>query len=103
MEKNFEIQDNLLWIKMPRELDHHMAAYIREEADQNLLNSKVEHVVFNFEETQFMDSSGIGVIVGRYKLISQIGGKVIVYHPNSRIKKMMLLSGLKDYIEIVEE
>lgn len=102
MEKNFEIQDNLLWVRMPKELDHHMAAYIRQQADEKLLNSQAEHVVFDFEKTQFMDSSGIGVIVGRYKLVARLGGKVIAYHPNDRIKKMMLLSGLKDYVEIVD-
>lgn len=102
MEENFRIQDNLLWISMPKEMDHHMAEYIREIADRKILNEQVENVVFDFAKTEFMDSSGIGVIAGRYKKVASFGGKVIVLHANKRMQKIILLSGLSEFVEIID-
>ena len=62
--EQFAVIDNYLCIKMPQEVDHHGAAGIRENADRLLLNEKVRNIVFDFEDTTFMDSSGIGIIIG---------------------------------------
>lgn len=101
MEGTFAILDRHLMIKMPRELDHHNAARIRENADHYLLEDNVDHVVFDFEDTVFMDSSGIGVIMGRYKKVSCFGGKVYAIHTNQRIRKIMKMSGLQNIVEIM--
>ena len=103
MKEKISIRDNLLWIRMPRELDHHEAAAIREEADEKMMRERVEHVVFDFSQTEFMDSSGIGVIVGRYKKMDCLGGKVIAVHTNKRIRQILDLAGLDRLLEIVEE
>ena len=79
MEQNteeFAIINNYLCIRMPREVDHHGAAGIRESADRLILDDQVKNIVFDFENTTFMDSSGIGIIIGRYRKISCFGGKV---------------------------
>lgn len=102
MEEMFTLEDNYLKILMPEELDHHNAEGIREAADEYLLTGQAKHVVFDFARTGFMDSSGIGVIAGRYKKASCFGGKVLAVNVNSRIRKILLLSGLKDMIEIVD-
>lgn len=102
MEQMFTVKDNCLRIVMPEEMDHHSAKIIREGADEYLLAGKAEHVIFDFGKTRFMDSSGIGVIAGRYKKVSCFGGKVMAVHANRRIRKILLLSGLKDMIEIVD-
>lgn len=102
MKENFQIQDNLLWIHMPKELDHHRALFISRTADEKLLNDEVKSVVFDFGETEFMDSSGIGVIVGRYKKVEVLGGRIIVLHANKRIKKIILMSGLRNLVEIMD-
>lgn len=102
MEEMFEVKDDCLKITMPEEMDHHKAEQIREGADEYLLLGKVQHVVFDFSRTRFMDSSGIGVIAGRYKKVSCYGGRVMVVHANSRIRRIIKLSGLKDMIEIVD-
>ena len=60
--EQFAVIDNYLCIKMPQEVDHHGAAGIRENADRLLLDEKVRNIVFDFEDTTFMDSSGIGII-----------------------------------------
>lgn len=102
MEEMFEVKDDCLKITMPEEMDHHKAERIREGADEYLLLGKVQHVVFDFSQTRFMDSSGIGVIAGRYRKVSSYGGKVLAVHANSRIRRIIKMSGLKDMIEIVD-
>lgn len=102
MEEKFQIVDNFLVVKVPEELDHHQAAYVRQYTDKYLLDERVEHVVFDFENTKFMDSSGIGMIVGRYKKVSCFGGKILIANAGERIRKILLLSGLEDMIEWIE-
>ena len=75
MEKMFMVKDGWLTITMPEEMDHHKAEEIREGADDYLLTGKVLHVIFDFSNTKFMDSSGIGVIAGRYKRFPATGEK----------------------------
>ena len=72
--EDFQIIDNCLMVRMPEEVDHHRASYICEGADRLLVRENVENVVFDFEDTRFMDSSGIGIIMGRYRKISCFGG-----------------------------
>ncbi len=98
---NFAIIENYLCIRMPREVDHHGAAAIRENADRLLLNDKVQNIVFDFEDTTFMDSSGIGIIIGRYKKISCFGGKVYAIHVDERIRKILRTSGMASIIEVL--
>ena len=65
------------------------------------MDEKVGNVVFDFERTTFMDSSGIGIIVGRYKKISCFGGKVFAINADNRIRRILLLSGLHKIVEIM--
>lgn len=102
MKETFVVKGNCLKITMPEEMDHHKAEKIRQGADEYLLIGKVQHVVFDFADTKFMDSSGIGVIAGRYKKVSSYGGKVMIAHANPRIRRIIMLSGLKDMVEIVD-
>lgn len=105
MEKNMEeyaIIDNYLCIRMPREVDHHGAASIRECADRLILDDKVKNIVFDFENTTFMDSSGLGIIIGRYRKISCFGGKVYAINVSERISRILKASGMSSIIEILE-
>lgn len=94
--------DNYLMIRMPDEIDHHHSVNISRTADKYILDEQIGNVVFDFERTTFMDSSGIGIIVGRYKKISCFGGKVYAIHVDSRIRRILLLSGLHNIVEIME-
>ncbi len=99
--EEFQVIDNCLMILLPEEVDHHMAAYICENADRYLLNEGVEHVVFDFERTKFMDSSGIGIIMGRYKKIACFGGKVYVIHADRQMQRILNLSGISKIVEVL--
>ena len=104
MEQNMEeyaIIDNYLCIKMPQEVDHPGAAGIRACADRLILDDKVKNIVFDFENTTFMDSSGLGIIIGRYRKISCFGGKVYAINTNERISRILKASGMSAIIEIL--
>jgi stage II sporulation protein AA (anti-sigma F factor antagonist) len=99
--EEFAVIDDYLCIRMPLEVDHHGASSIREGADKLILDDKVKNIVFDFEQTRFMDSSGIGIIIGRYRKISCVGGKVYAINANDRITKMLSTSGMSSIIEIL--
>lgn len=102
MEENFKVIDNYLMVKMPEEIDHHKSSYISENADRFIMQNKVNNVVFDFEDTRFMDSSGIGIIMGRYKKIACFGGKVFAVNTDNRIKHLLIISGLHKIVEIMD-
>lgn len=100
--EEFQVIDNCLMIKLPEEVDHHRASYISEQADWYIVKENVNHVIFDFEDTRFMDSSGIGIITGRYKKISCFGGKVFAIHPDRQMRRILCISGLNKFVEIME-
>lgn len=100
---NYQVQENCLTIFLPSEIDHHNAEDIRKHADKVIEEQQIRCVIFDFEETNFMDSSGIGVIMGRYKLIYLLGGEVWAIHTNERMKKILTMSGVTRIIQIYEE
>ena len=100
--EEFKIIDNYLMIRLPDEIDHHKSVDISKKADRYILSKKVGNVVFDFERTTFMDSSGIGIILGRYKKISCFGGKVYAVNADSRIRRILLMSGLQNIVEIMD-
>ena len=63
---SYEAHGQTLVIHLPKELDHHNAEEIKREADRLLGTRNIRSIIFDFEKTSFMDSSGIGMIMGRY-------------------------------------
>ena len=100
MEHRYEREYGCLILRMPRELDHHQAEILKEEADELIKNYPVRSLVFDFTDTQFMDSSGIGVIIGRCKNVRFSGGYVRAVHLNGQIQRIFQLSGLRKIIEV---
>ena len=100
--EEFKVIDHCLMIRLPEEIDHHKSAYICDKADKLILSDEVNNVVFDFEDTRFMDSSGIGIILGSYKKISCFGGKVYAIHADRQIRRILMISGLSKLVEIME-
>lgn len=103
MKDIFRVEGEILRIMVPKELDHHNCIAIRETADLIIMQENISEILFDFQNTEFMDSSGIGVMVGRYKNMKCLGGTVAAIHANQRIKKIFLLSGLSKMIMIYEQ
>lgn len=100
---DYEVNRTCLTIFLPCELDHHASEEIRKEADQLMLRENIRTIVFDFERTSFMDSSGIGVIMGRYRNISMSGGSVTAIHVSDRINRILKLSGLYKIMKIITD
>ena len=103
MEVLYEVRGRNLLIYLPEELDHHNAKIITEQSDWYIISNKIQNIIFNFKRTKFMDSSGIGVIMGRYKTICLLGGEIWAVHANKRIQKILTLSGMTKIMQIYEE
>ncbi|MGV8145717.1 MAG: anti-sigma F factor antagonist [Alkaliphilus sp.] len=89
-----EVKGNKLIVTLSGELDHHVAKSIRAELDELILRKSTKNLIFDMSQLQFMDSSGIGVILGRYKNIMRKGGKVAVVNVSDRIERIFSMSGL---------
>ena len=99
----YQVQENCLTIFLPSELDHHNAEEIRRDADMLIEQHHIKCVIFDFADTKFMDSSGIGVIMGRYRMVDLLGGEVWAVHANERMKKILMMSGVSKIVQIYEE
>jgi len=95
----YEVYQRCLIIKLKGELDHHNAVRIREEADKLIDRKNIKHIIFDFTETTFMDSAGIGVIMGRYRKVIFIGGKIAVAGVNMAVDRIFKISGLYKIID----
>ena len=91
---------NQLIIRLDGDLDHHYAAKVRSAVDGAVMAGDVTRVIFDFSGVGFMDSSGIGVIMGRYKLMRSIGGSVAVFGFSPTLDKLIAMSGIKKIVEI---
>ncbi|NLK27116.1 MAG: anti-sigma F factor antagonist [Clostridiales bacterium] len=98
-EATYEINKRCLIIHLNSELDHHNAVRIREKADKLIDRNNIKHIIFDFSKSDFMDSAGIGVIMGRYKKVIFIGGKIAVTNVSSPVDRIFRLSGLYKIIE----
>lgn len=93
---------NMLWIRVPEELDQCVADIIRRKCEIILMDQKRKHIVFDFTNTMFMDSAGIGMLFGRYKQIHVRGGQVFIYRPSKRVLHLMQIAGLMRFVNVCE-
>lgn len=101
MEFQYEAKTGSLRIFTPREIDECAASALRAEADELIDSYQIRHLIFDFSNTEFMDSSGIGVIIGRCKNMHCYGGNVEAKNLNDRLKKIFLVSGLHNVVDAV--
>lgn len=102
MLTKFEIVNNDLVVKLDGELDHHTAKTVREEIDRQIDENNTKNIIFDLEGIHFMDSSGIGVVMGRYKKVHRLGGETGVINLSSRVEKIFKMSGLFNIVKKFE-
>ncbi|MBQ4517780.1 MAG: anti-sigma F factor antagonist [Clostridia bacterium] len=98
MEIELNIHRNTLVIRLSGELDHHVAKQVRLMIERTLPGRNIKNLIFDFSDLTFMDSSGIGMIIGRYKLMKSIGGNVALVCKNLQLKRLVEMSGLTKLI-----
>ena len=94
MPVRIENQDGIITAFIMGDIDHHSAKEIRETIDFSLESSLPEILVLDFKDVTFMDSSGIGLVIGRYKLMQSMDGELRIQNVSSHMKKVMRLAGL---------
>ena len=100
MEFSYNKQNGSLKICMPPELDECSVKDMRSDADLLIDTYQVRHLIFDFSNTVFMDSSGVGLVMGRYRLCAGKGIKVIITNLSERNYKIMKMSGIEKIAEI---
>lgn len=91
-----------LIVRLKGELDHHTAETVKAKMEEAILRGDVNHVVLSLKELTFMDSSGLGVILGRYKQITSRGGKMVVCDVNPAVYRLFEMSGLFKIVSVEE-
>lgn len=86
--------DGVLEIKLTGEIDHHSAVGVRGELDKLICTARPQRVVLDLSEISFMDSSGLGLIMGRYSLIKELGGSLALRSPTRAVMRILSLAGM---------
>ena len=102
MESKFYEKDKLLVFKIIDEIDDCSVQKIRKKADYEIERYMPKKVVFDFDSVTFMDSAGIGLIIGRYKFTNMLGGKLEVANLTQNVKKIFEMSGILKLIPVTE-
>lgn len=91
-----KIHNGIMYMLLCGELDENSAGYIREEMDKTLEKNNFSKVVIDLSELEFLDSTGIGVLIGRYKKLKDRNIPIYISNPSKHAEKIFKLTGLYD-------
>ncbi len=100
MKVKFENTGETLFAYLDGEIDHHAVKGIKEQIDGMIKRTKPKRTVLDFKSVSFSDSSGIAVVIGRYKTMNTIGGKLEVKNTCNQVKKVLNLAGLQKFVKM---
>ena len=100
MESKFYEKDKLLVFKITDEIDDHSVQTIRRKADYEIERYMPKRVIFDFDSVTFMDSAGIGLVIGRYKFANMLGASLELTNLTQSVKKIFEMSGILNLIPI---
>ena len=95
-----EFTGEILKIKLRGEIDHHSAVAVRSAIDDMIKMKRPIKLVIDMSAIELMDSSGLGLIMGRYALMKEVGGQTVVLDPSPRVEKIMSLAGLERIVKV---
>ena len=87
-------------VRVRGEIDHHTAADIRNSIDSALFEKRPRRLILDMSAVTFMDSSGLGLIMGRLSVIRQLGGELVVQDPSDAISRIITLAGMERTVNI---
>ncbi|MDR0314716.1 MAG: anti-sigma factor antagonist [Oscillospiraceae bacterium] len=103
MPVTIEVKNGEVKAILQGEIDHHNAASMRKNIDESVERLRPKRLKLDFGEVTFMDSSGIGLVMGRYNTMSLIGGDVEINNPSASIEKIFNLSGISKIAKICSD
>ena len=89
-----------LTVRIRGEIDHHTAATVRNGIDAAIFDKRPRRLIMDMSGVTFMDSSGLGLIMGRYTVMKELGGDVVVYNPSREIQSILTLAGLERVVRV---
>lgn len=96
----FSYCDGALNVTVLGDIDHHCAKQIREKIDCAMFRFKPELVMLNLSRVEFMDSSGLGLILGRYNTACDIGADMVICSPSKGVMKILELAGIERIMKV---
>ena len=99
----YEAREQMLVIHLPKELDHHNCRNLKRDTDLLLAENYINRIVFDFTHTSFMDSSGIGVLLNRYKQMATSRGTVAYYGAGPQVRRILEMGGVSRLIKGYED
>ncbi len=100
MKVNYDEEEKLLTFEITEEIDHHTTEKIRRKMDYEIQRFIPRKIIFDFNQVTFMDSAGIGMLIGRYKVIKMLGGSAELINVKPSIKKIFEMCGVLKIIPI---
>lgn len=100
MNSTYNEKDKLLILEITEEIDHHTTEKIRRKADYEIERFMPKRTIFDFDKVTFMDSAGIGMLIGRYKMIKMLGGTLEMINVKPSIKKIFEMCGIPKIIKV---
>ena len=97
---NFDFKDGTLYVSLIGEINHHNAFSVRQEIDEKIQELRPQNLVLDLADAPFIDSSGLGLIMGRYQRMQELGGTLTAANPSAEHKKIFKLAGLNKLIKI---
>ncbi|WP_206425348.1 anti-sigma F factor antagonist [Staphylospora marina] len=94
---------HVLVVRLVGELDHHASERVRQTIEQELAKGYTANLVLNLADLEFMDSSGLGVILGRYRKVSELGGKMALCSIRPSVGRLMEMYGLYKILPVFED
>ena len=91
---------SILSIRVRGEIDHHTAAAIRQGIDATLFEKRPAKLILDLSAVSFMDSSGLGLIMGRYSVMKELGGEMTVWNPSPETRAILTLAGMERLVKI---
>ena len=98
MDTKFQLKGRTLVVQLEAEIDHHYVKDLQKEVSEKMQQTMAKHLVFDFQKVEFMDSSGIGLIMGSYKKTNLVGGTLFVCNVKERMKRILRMSGVEKWI-----
>ncbi len=100
MKVNHYIEEKILEVELTEEIDHHSSQKIRTRLDYEIQRFSPKKVIIDLGKVKFMDSAGIGLIIGRYKTVLSYGGTLEVRNVSEKLRKILEMSGIHKIINI---
>jgi len=96
----FNYRDETLSCSISGDIDHHGARILRAQIDRELLEKRPRRLVLELSRVEFMDSSGLGLILGRFNKASELGGEFVLSNPSETVSRILDMAGIARMIKI---